>query len=437
MTLSLRKTTSGIPVLIENLDHLRSVTFGVWARVGSRHEDPAHYGATHLVEHMLFKGTRRRSARTIASLIENVGGELNAFTSREYSCFYARVAWDRFDLALDVLSDLVLQPAFPAAELEKERRVILEEIAMYEDQPDDRVHEDMAACLYDEALGHPIVGTREVVEGITNKALRDYYLSRYTAENLFVTVVGKIPRGGQKRLLDAFPMGRRAVGKKVPPPVHAPASYRCLDRFRTKDIEQLHLCLATTGLSILDDDRYTLHLISNHLGGGMASRLFQEIREKRGLAYTVYSFVQSYADTGLFGIYAATRPDRLREVADLALAEMDRVATRGLTEARLEQLKEMVVGALQLGLEKAGARLSRLGVGYYYQRRVIPIDEVVNRVRAVTPDDVRRVARSLFRGGFDTITAIGPQSQDDFARAAEGLKAPPLPLRVSGGVADT
>lgn len=425
MSISIRRTGSGIPILVENIDHLRSVTLGVWARVGSRQESPEEFGVSHLVEHMLFKGTRRRSARRIAELIENVGGELNAFTSREYSCFYARVSWDKLPLAAEVLADLVQNPTFPEDELDKERRVILEEISMYEDQPDDQVHEDMTACLYDETMGHPIVGTREIVAGVARDSLLKYYRERYVPSNLFLTVVGRIPRGGLQVLAKAF--GGRRTGRTPNRGVEATAAFRCLDRVRTKKIEQLHLCLAAAGLSIRHRDRYALHLLSNHLGGGMASRLFQEIREKRGLAYSVYSFVQSYDDTGLFGVYAATSPERFREVAEVTLAELELLAKRGITETRLAQLKDMVMGALQLGLEKAGARMSRMGVGYHYFGRIVPIDEVVASVKRVSRADILRVARLVFRGGFDTITAVGPVDEDRFRSVIEGLKAPDAP----------
>jgi predicted Zn-dependent peptidase len=411
-------------VIVENLEHLRSVTIGVWARVGSRQEALEVQGVSHLVEHMLFKGTRKRSAKAIAEVVENVGGELNAFTSREYSCFYARVAWEKFDLAVDVLSDLMLHPTFPAKELEKERRVILEEIAMYEDQPDDLVHEDMTACLFDESLGHPIVGTRDVVKGISRKDLVAFFRQRYVPENLFITVVGKLPRGGVRRLAEAFPEKKRQKsGKAVSFPK---ASFRCLDRFRNRKIEQLHVCFASAGLSVKSKDRYALHLICNHLGGGMASQLFQEIREKRGLAYTVYSFVQSYEDTGLFGVYAATRPEKLQEVAELTLAGMNKISRRGFSAKRLEQLKDMVVGSMQLGLEKAGSRLSRMGVGYHYHRRFVPVDDVVREIRAIGVDDIRRVAGEVFRGGFDTITGVGPLEEETFLDAVKGFRAPPL-----------
>lgn len=421
MPVSIRRTKSGIPVIVESLDHLRSVVLGVWARVGSRQETPELYGVSHMVEHMLFKGTRRRAASTIAGLIENVGGELNAFTSREYSCFYSRVSWDKFDLAVDVLADLVQNPTFPAKELEKERRVILEEIAMYEDQPDDQVHEDMTRCLFDDQMGHPIVGTREVVSGTPRDVLRGFYKDRYVPSNLFITVVGKLPRGGIRKIQDAFSVKRPDKGAAAFPA----ATLQRQDHMRLKKIEQLHMCMALEGLPIQHPDRYVLHLISNHLGGGMASRLFQEIREKRGLAYSVYSFVQSYADTGLFGVYAATGPKHAAEVADLTLSEMQKIAARGLSEKRLQQLKDMVMGSLQLGLEKSGARMSRMGVGYHYYGRVVPIDEVVAAVKKVSVADIRRVARMIFRGGFDTMSAVGPLPVSEFEALAKARKAPP------------
>jgi predicted Zn-dependent peptidase len=284
---------------------------------------------------------------------------------------------------------------------------------MYEDQPDEQVQEDLTACLYDQALGHPIAGTRETVATIGRERMLEFYRSRYTPETLFITMVGKLPRGAVRRLAEAFhvkPKGKTSHIVEYPPVLIN------RDKCRPKKIEQLHVCMANAGLSITHKDRYALHLLSNHLGTGMSSRLFQEIREKRGLAYSVYSFVQSYADIGMFGVYAATSPGKLAEVVDVTLAECDRLASRGLPESRLVQLKDMVMGGLQLGLEKAGARMSRMGIGYRYFGRVVPIDEVVAAVQAVSTDDLKRVARAVFRGGFDSVTAVGPIDESDFEK---------------------
>lgn len=424
MGISIRRSVSGIPILAENLEHLRSVVLGVWVRVGSRHEGPLQEGLAHMVEHMVFKGTRRRSARRIAEVIENVGGELNAFTAREYSCFYVRVAWDKFDLACDVLSDLLQHPTFPEAEFERERQVVLEEIAMYEDQPDDLVHEDLVDCLFDRRLGHPITGSKENVRELSREVLVDWFRKLYHPENMFLTVVGKIPRGGIKNLQQAFDRVRRGPKVQADRLVEV-GQRRGLDRVRTRAGEQLHLALGIECPSIRDPDRYALHILSNYLGGGMTSRLFQEVREKRGLAYSVYSFVQSYSDKGVFGIYAATRPDHWTEVLAVSFEEMLRLAERGIRPKELQVLKDRILGAMQLGLEKSGSRMSRLGVGYQYFRKVISYDRVVESVEAVTAEAVQRVARNLFEGGVDSFVAVGPIEEQHFLDGVRPLKRSP------------
>lgn len=398
---------NGIPVLFERMENLRSVTVAVWALIGSRHERPEEYGVAHVVEHMIFKGTRRRSARQIAESLEFIGGESNAFTSREYSCYYAKVANTDWNLAVDVLSDIVSNSTFDASELEKERKVILEEISMYEDNPEELSHEHLVAKIFDQRLGHPIIGTRAIISGMHREQVAKFYHDYYHPKNLFITVVGNLTEEEfEKGIRKFWPDGASAKGLA---PVDGKTRFRRGETQIKKEIEQVHLCLGMPGLPVVHDDRFVLHLISNYLGGGMSSRLFQEVREKRGMAYSIYTFVQAYRDIGFFGIYCGTSPNRIDKVTAIVKSELERVADKGLSTKRLGQLKRQVRGSFLLGLEKTGFRMNRLGVSHIYFGRTYAVDEVLARIDAINNDDVLRVAGELFREDFHSIAVVGPK----------------------------
>jgi len=404
-----------LPVIYERLDYLRSVIVGVWVDVGSRYERPAEYGYSHLIEHMLFKGTERgsvvRTAHDIAASLEMLGGELNAFTSREYSCYYARAASRHFATAMDVLGDVVLRSTFPEDEFEKERNVVLEEIRMYEDSPEELSHELLQSVMFSPALGHPIVGSNATIAEAPRTSVLDYYRRMYRPGRMFLTVLGNVGRDELEAQLEHFepaivgPADRRRRSHRS-----AVRGGRCLVR---KPIEQLHLCFGVEGFPMDHPDRYTLHLINTYLGGGMSSRLFQEIREKRGLAYNVYSFIQSFHDTGLWGFYCATNPSKGGDVRRILEHELALLMKKGIPAATIGKLKEQMVGGLLLGLEKTSFRMTRLAVGRLFFGKVVPVDQVIGMIDAVSSADVKRVARQLLERGFDTAVAVGPVPEGD------------------------
>ena len=391
-----------LPVVYEHLDYLRSVIVGAWVQVGSRYERRKEYGYSHFVEHMLFKGTKKgkikRNAHDIAASLESLGGELNAFTSREYSCYYARAASRHFSTAMEVLGDVVLHSQFPAHEYEKEKSVVLEEIRMYEDSPEELSHELLQSTMFSDALGHPIVGSAKTIGEAKRKDVLDYYKRMYQPGRMFLTVLGNVPiEELQDELRHFQPIVNGKAHRKARITQTKVLGGRRLVR---KPIEQLHLCFGVRGLPMDHPDRYTLHLINTYLGAGMSSRLFQEVREKRGLAYSVYSFIQSFHDTGLWGFYCATSPNKGEDVRHILEAELEILQKKGIAAKTIERLKEQMVGGLLLGLEKTSFRMTRLAVGRLFFGNVVPVDQVIGMIDSVSVADVKRVARELLKGWF-------------------------------------
>jgi len=413
----------GLRVLTEHMPSVRSVAFGIWAGVGSRDEDPAHAGATHYLEHLLFKGTRRRSALEISAAIDAVGGELNAFTSKEYTCYYARVLDSDAPLAIDVLSDMVTSSLIEPKDVDGERGVILEEIAMNEDDPTDLVHEAFAGrVLGDTPLGRPILGTVDSINGISRDRIAEHYAARYTPPDLVVAAVGNVRHGEVVSLVaDAFAavLGADAVPSAPrlgDPPWSEPAGTGL--KLVSRPIEQANLVLGCPGLSRTHPDRFALGVLNAALGGGMSSRLFQEVREKRGLAYSVYSFASHHSDTGLWGVYAGCLPAKSEEVLAICSDEIAKVVASGLTEAELTRGIGQVRGSLVLGLEDPSSRMSRLGKSELVHPRLEPVAEILAQIEAVTLDDVRRVADAILTQP-KALAAVGPF--DDGAALAAGL----------------
>ena len=407
----------GLRVITEALPSVRSVAFGIWAGVGSCDEDLAHAGATHYLEHLLFKGTRRRTALDISAEIEAVGGETNAFTAREYTCYYARVLDADLPLAIDVMCDVVTDSVLAAADVETERGVILEEIAMNDDEPGDEVHDLFGQAVYREhPLGRQVSGSVETVSALTRTQILGFYRSRYTAPSIVVAAAGNLdhdrvveqvtaafaPSGGA-----AEPAPRRPVGPVVT--VHGGRTV-----VRAKDTEQAHVVLGGAGLVRGDERRFALGALNNVLGGGMSSRLFQQIRERRGLAYSVYSYTSQYADSGLFAVYAGCAPGKVDEVLELTREELSRVAAEGVTDAEVARGKGMLKGSVVLGLEDTGSRMSRLGKGELLYEEMLTVDGLLARVDAVTPDDVRAVAAEILANPM-SLAVIGPFDDHDFA----------------------
>ncbi len=397
---------NGMRVVIEPIDHVRSVSLGLWYGVGSRHEDADTGGLSHFLEHMFFKGTFRRSAREIAETMDRVGGQLNAVTTKEYTCIYTRVLDEHFALGLDVIADMALNPRLDPTDIDREKGIVLEEIKLYEDTPDELIHDFLAQTMWDgHALGRSVLGTVAAVRSFDRARLVDFYEAYYRPVNMVVAVAGHVePAGVLEQIGEAF---SGVSGGRIPPGGGMPGRAR-RRQVRRKDTEQVHLALGAPGVPLEHPDMYTLQLLSMILGGGTSSRLFQEIREERGLAYAVFSYVSCHRDAGLLGIYAGVSPEQTRPVLEIVRGEVGSLVERGVRDEELERAKDQVKAGIVLALESTSNRMSRLGRGELLLGRVVEVDEVTARIDAVTGADVLRVARECLDGGDLTTCAIGP-----------------------------
>ncbi|HEX6130259.1 MAG TPA: pitrilysin family protein [Actinomycetota bacterium] len=405
--------TSGLRVVTERMPGVRSVSIGVWVLAGSRDERARISGASHFLEHLLFKGTERRSARDIAEAFDAVGGDLNAFTAKEFTCFYARVRDRDLELAVDHLADMVQHSVIRGADLEAERQVILEEINMHEDSPEDLVHDLFVEALWpDHPLGRPILGTKETIAAATRASVRGFYRRHYLPGNLVVAAAGNVAHDAVVAMLTSrmdtgAPLGSdgTSVWKlRAPSRGPRPSGRRLVRRRKT---EQAHICLGTNGLARNDPDRFAFMIVNTAIGGGMSSRLFQEVRERRGLAYSVYSYHSQYTEAGAFTAYAGTTPARAEDVVDLMRAQLADVRDGGLADDEFERAKGHVKGSTVLSLEDPGGRMSRLGKSEIAHGEILTVNEVLRRIDRVTLEDARRVADRVLSQPM-TLTVLGP-----------------------------
>lgn len=408
----------GLRVITEQVPGVRSVAFGVWVGVGSRDEAPAQMGSAHYLEHLLFKGTSRRSALDISASIEAVGGDLNAYTTKEYTTFYARVLDVDLPLAIDVVSDVVTNALVRSADVEGERGVILEEIAMHDDDHSDAVHEEFATALFgDGPLGRPILGTTDTIEALTPRSIRSFYRRHYQPQNMVVAAAGNLDHAAVVRQVQAAFAHVLVDGAEITAPRKAGRTrpHEAGQRVITRDTEQAHLVLGVPGITRSDDRRYALSILTTVLGGGMSSRLFQEIREKRGLAYSVYTYAQGYSDEGMFGIYVGCLPGKVSTVLDVTLAEIEQVAKHGLTADEIERGKGQVKGSAVLGQEDTGARMTRIARTELHGLPLLSMTQTLGRIDAVTSADIATLASDLLCvpmtmavvGPFDEATSFG------------------------------
>jgi len=404
---------SGLRVVTEALPELRSVAVGFWVGTGSRDETDPSSGSSHFLEHLLFKGTETRSAQEIAGAIESVGGEMNAFTTHEYTAFYVRVPDDQLVLALDILADVVTVPSFRPDEVESERQVILEEIRMRDDTPDDLVHEIFASALFpDHPLGRGVLGTFDSVGALPRDEIAAYHHAHYKPNNVVVAVAGNQHHDHvvgflETRMgsIDGNRPARRGATLGEPVPV---AVFH-------RDTEQAHVVTGTRALHRDDPDRYALSVLNQVLGGGMSSRLFQEVREKRGLAYSVYSYRGAYLDTGALAVYAGTAPGKVDEVLAVIGGELDRlVADGGVSARELADAKGHLKGSMALSLESSAARMHRLGRSELIQGEVPSLDELVAEIDRVTTDDISRVVQRVLADQQRVLAVVGPFEVSDF-----------------------
>jgi predicted Zn-dependent peptidase len=412
---------NGLRLITETMPHVRSVTIGVWLMRGSRHETDDLSGIAHFVEHMLFKGTDTRTAEDIAQAIDSIGGQLDAFTAKEYASYYIKILDEHLPLAVDLLADIVLRPAFSAEEIEREKKVILEEIKMVEDTPDDLVHELFTQHFWEgHPLGRPILGSKETVESLTAESLLTYFRGAYVARNMIISAAGNLEHARVRELVE------QAFGSLAPagapltaePPRVVPQVIT-----RTKELEQSHICLGTNSYPQRHDDRYVSYILNTVLGGSMSSRLFQNVREKRGLAYAVFSGLSAYRDAGNITIYAGCANEAVGEVIDLCVEELRALKRAPVPEAELRRAKDHLKGSLMLSLENTASRMSHLARQEIYFDRHFGLDETLAGVERVSGQDLQRVACDLFSDGSLAATVLGP-SVPAIDRARVDLASP-------------
>jgi predicted Zn-dependent peptidase len=398
---------NGVRIVLENIPTVRSVAIGVWIGTGSRNENPQTNGISHFLEHMFFKGTKTRSAKEIAESFDSIGGQVNAFTSKEYTCYYAKVLDTHAQFALDVLADMFFNSSFVEEELNKERNVVLEEIKMYDDTPDDIVHDLLSTAIYgDHPLGYPILGTEETLNTFTGSTLKDYIHNRYTPENVVISIAGNV---SDKFILEvekyfgSYEGGDSSIIENIP-------VFQSNHLSRKKETEQAHLCIGFEGLKIGHEDVYSLIILNNILGGSMSSRLFQEVREQRGLAYSVFSYHSAYQDNGVVTVYGGTGAKQLDVLYETIQETLEKLKQDGITDKELNNSKEQLKGSLMLGLESTNSRMSRNGKNELLLKRHRSLDEIIEQIDQVTKQSVDGMATSVFTDKY-SVSLISPNGE--------------------------
>ncbi len=397
---------NGLTVLTERMDHIRSVSMGIWVKSGSRHEDPHVNGISHFVEHMVFKGTRNRTAEQIARQVDSIGGNMDAFTGKETICFNIKVLDEHLPIAVDVLSDMVLHPVFDGKEIVRERGVILEEIKMDEDNPDYLVHEIFTQNFFkDHPLGKPILGTKETVRRFDQAATLAYYSGKFSPGNMIISAAGNLDHHELVDLLRqrfaTLPAGGNGW-HDTPPKINSRIILR-----NKKALEQVQICVGVPSYSISHDRRYVMYVLNTLLGGGMSSRLFQNIREKQGLVYSIFSELNPFRDTGMLSVYAGTSRESAAKVVKSIVSELRQLKESRIAEEELKRAKDQLKGSLMLSLESSTARMSNLARQEMYYDRFVSMDEIIERIQAVTEEDLLRSANELFRAELIAVTVLG------------------------------
>lgn len=402
--------TNGLRVISERMPQVRTAAVGIWVGAGSRYEPDHQHGISHFLEHLFFKGTASRSALEIAQAVDDIGGQMNAFTDREQTVFYVKVLSAHLDQALRIYADMLLQSTLAPEFIERERQVITEEIKSYEDSPDELVQDLFAKTVWDgHPLGRPVIGTLAAVNQLTREDFVGFIRRNYRPDNAIVAVAGDIEHDQIVQMIERHFGGWSGSADRVPDEPPRPQANVAT---RMKETEQVHLCLGTQGLAQRDEGRYALSVLDHLLGGGMSSRLFQEIRERRGLVYTIASYASSYRDAGLFVVYAGMSPHVGPEVIRLTLEELEKVKLDPVDESELQRAKESLKGSLMLSLESTGSRMSKLARSEIYHGRQLSLDELISRIDAVTAADVRRLAKELLHPRRLSLAAIGPFRSD-------------------------
>jgi predicted Zn-dependent peptidase len=406
---TLSELDSGIRVVTERVPAVRSIALGMWVRVGSRDEGDEQAGISHFLEHMLFKGTNELTAEQIAQEFDGLGAEINAATSKEATVLHAHFLDEHLERAFQVMGDMLLRSTY--ADLESEREVVLEEIAMYEDEPQDKVHDVLSGAVFgDHPLGRPVIGSGDVISALTVDTVASYHRARYLPQAIVVAAAGNLEHAAIETLAGRW-LGNGARDGAVRAPQPAPGRGEPRAAFHTKDTEQYHVCMGGEGISRNDERRFALSILDAILGGSTSSRLFQEVREKRGLAYAVYSWASQYQDTGQVGIYVGTREDNVIEALGVIGTELERLRQQPVDEDELRRAREHVKGRLALSMESTASRMNRLGRSVLMDTPLLSLDETIERLEAVTRDDLEQLARELYPPTGMSVAAIGRDEQ--------------------------
>jgi len=398
--------TNGVRVVCERIPYVRSVSTGIWVRTGSRNEDLKNNGISHFVEHMLFKGTKTRTAAQIAECIDNIGGQINAFTGKECTCFYAKTLDEHIEIAVDVLGDMFFNSIFDKKDIALEKKVILEEISMYEDTPEELVHDLLSETVWaGSSIGKPILGTKSSLRNINRQMILEYIGERYTQPNTVISVAGNYDEDRLEALLEKYFGNWETKDGKEQEPEHV--EFRPGTGIKEKDTEQVHIFIGYEGIKTGDDDIYPLLAVNNILGGGMSSRLYQKIREEKGLVYSIYSYPTTYTDTGLFTIYAGMKPDNLKVVASLIEEEIGNLIKNGITQAELERTREQMKGNYILGLESTSSRMNSIGKSELLLGYIYTPDEILDKISSITMDDIDRMIIRIFGSERKGVSVVG------------------------------
>jgi predicted Zn-dependent peptidase len=405
---------SGLTVLSEDLPGVRSIAVGLWLARGSRDETAAQNGLCHFIEHMSFKGTKKRSARDIALSLESIGGHLDAFTSKEETCYYARVQHHQLEQALEVIADIVRHSRFTSNDIRREKKVVLEEIKGVDDTPDELVHELFAEAIFDgHSLSYPILGSRQNCTRFTQLMVTGFWSGIYRPQNMLVALAGKADHLNLCRVLEKLFPGREGIPDLLPAP--CPPDFRPSLRILNRKISQAHICLGVPGVSYSNSDRYPAMVLNTVLGGGMSSRLFQKIREESGLAYTVYSFVDMYRDTGVLGVYLGVSPSQINKSLAMTLREIKRLVERPVHKDELQNAKEQLKGGLLLGMESTSSRMMRLARFALHGNRYLSVDQTLSQIDRVTMDQVHHLAQKMFQPQNLAAAILGPVNGKDYS----------------------
>ncbi|HHY81062.1 MAG TPA: insulinase family protein [Clostridiales bacterium] len=403
---------NGIKIILENIPHFRSVSFGIWFRAGSAFENQKENGLSHFIEHMLFKGTKERTARQIAETIDSIGGQLNAFTAKEYTCFYCKVMDEHIETGINLLSDMILNSTIDEEEFEKEKSVILEEINMYEDSPEDLVHELLSEAFFGQhPLAMPILGRAGQLIKYSKSEMQDFLSRFYTTDNMVISAAGNIQEENLLKIIEKY-FGNWNHRGSIPEQEKIKYSKGSI-LFTKKEIEQFHASIAFPGIPVGHDDIYPMLVMNNILGGGMSSRLFQKIREDRGLAYSVFSYPSSYLTGGMFSIYAGMKPNQTEEVLKLIMEEVSLLSNKGFNEREFNMAKEQLKGNYILSTESTGSRMNAIGKAKLLMDKVSTQEEIIEKINRVEPEDVKKLIQEILRPELASVALVGSEDMTE------------------------